>query len=66
MTSGLPEQFIEVLLQLGNNVACMLNDVLPLDEAVASRAGFVIVSGSDGRTDGLLPLSNPVTFVALW
>ena len=26
--------------------------ILPLDEAVASRAVFVIVSGSDGRTDG--------------
>ena len=25
---------------------------LPLDEAIASRAVFVIVSGSDGRTDG--------------
>ena len=25
---------------------------LPLDEAVASRAVFVIVSGSDGRTGG--------------
>ena len=24
---------------------------LPLDEAIASRALFVIVSGSDGRTD---------------
>ena len=26
--------------------------LLPLDEAIASRAVFVIVSGSDGRTDG--------------
>ena len=26
--------------------------ILPLDEAIASRAVFVIVSGSDGRTDG--------------
>ena len=25
---------------------------LPLDEAIASRAVFVIVSGSDGRADG--------------
>ena len=25
---------------------------LPLDEAIASRAVFVIVSGADGRTDG--------------
>ena len=25
---------------------------LPLDEAIASRAIFVIVSGSDGRADG--------------
>ena len=25
---------------------------LPLDEAIASRAVFVIVSGSGGRTDG--------------
>ena len=27
---------------------------LPLDEAIASRAVFVIVSGSDGRTETLL------------
>ena len=26
--------------------------LLPLDEAIASRAAFVIVSGSDGRADG--------------
>ena len=25
---------------------------LPLDEAIASRTVFVVVSGSDGRTDG--------------
>ena len=28
--------------------------LLPLDEAIASRAVFVIVSGSDGRTETLL------------
>ena len=29
---------------------CLL--LLPLDEAIASTGVFVIVSGSDGRTDG--------------
>ena len=29
-----------------------LDSFLPLDEAIASRAVFVIVSGSDGRADG--------------
>ena len=28
---------------------------MSLDEAIASRAVFVIISGSDGRTDGRRP-----------
>ena len=31
---------------------------LPLDEAIASRAVIVIVSGSDGRTESLLEPAN--------
>ena len=30
----------------------MLHILLPLDEAIASKAVFVIVSGSDGRAGG--------------
>ena len=35
-----------------NNSSCKSYQLLPLDEAIASRAVYVIVSGSDGRTDG--------------
>ena len=33
-------------------LSSMTHPFLPLDEAIASRAVFVIVSGSDERTDG--------------
>ena len=33
---------------------CLLIQFLPLDEAIASKAVFVIVSGSDGRAGTLL------------
>ena len=32
-------------------IIIIIEGILPLDEAVASRTVFVIVSGSDGRAD---------------
>ena len=43
---------VESLGQLQQRVCSVFNKFLPLDEAIASRAAFVIVSGSDERTDG--------------
>ena len=41
-------------LQLSSKATAIDNALvlLPLDEAIAYRAVFVIVSGSDGRADG--------------
>ena len=36
-------------IRMNKNITIQL---LPLDEAVASRAVFVIISGSDGQVDG--------------
>ena len=37
---------------MGSNEGCASLTFLPLDEAIASRAVFVIVSGSDGQAGG--------------
>ena len=37
----------------GQSIVKVITAFLPVDEAIASRVVFVIVSGSDGRADGL-------------
>ena len=43
-----------MVINMSINIKCLY---LPLDEAIASRAVFVIVSGSDGRTETLFGAS---------
>ena len=48
----------KVRLRAGWLLCGHLVKLLPLDEAIASRAVFVIVSGSDGRKRFLSQLNN--------
>ena len=55
MHNGVTDLKVTVsLLSWGHHFELRNTQVLPLDEAVASRAVFVIVSGSDGRAETLL------------
>ena len=47
----LPSIWIMYLVAGRSTDASIICALLPLDEAIASRAVFVIVSASDGRTD---------------